>query len=186
MERVKMIALFEIFLISIGLALDAFAVSIAGGISQGSENRISNALKMALSFGFFQAFMPVIGWYAGINLIELISEFDHWVAFSLLVAVGLKMIYESSDGKMIGTTLLTIFLLSIATSIDALAVGLSFGVLGVEILLPALLIGSITFLMSFSGFIAGDELSEILGKKVEVAGGIVLIVIGVRILLEHL
>ncbi len=177
-------------LIAVGLAMDAFAVSVAHGMS--SRNLRSSAiLKMAMSFGLFQAFMPVIGWLAGVSLAEVISGVDHWIAFGLLCVVGGKMIHDSrnagSDKKSAGAlALAALLVLSVATSIDALAVGLSFAFLQVAIIAPVIVIGTVTFLLSFVGVSFGNKLGSLFSGKVEVAGGLILIGIGIKILLEHL
>ncbi len=135
--------------------------------------------------------MPVVGWRIGTSLRDFISSVDHWIAFGLLLLVGCKMIYEAITAKpdereINSLSFYFILVLSIATSIDALAVGVSFALLGVPIIMPIIVIGSITFLLSFLGFVAGSKFGRLLGKKVEIAGGIVLISIGIKILVDHL
>jgi putative Mn2+ efflux pump MntP len=179
-----------IILIALGLSLDAFAVSIASGVAI-RDLRIAHALRIALFFGTFQAIMPVIGWLAGIGLQGLISGFDHWIAFGLLGFIGCKMIYESfrlpSERKILDPLSLSVLLiLSIATSIDALAVVLSFALLRVAIVTPIIVIGLITFLLSLLGSLVGGRFGHLFERKMELAGGLVLIGIGVKILLEHL
>jgi len=181
---------FEIILIAFGLAMDAFAVSVASGvILRGCCVR--NALKIAFSFGFFQAIMPVIGWMAGLHLNRYIQKADHWIAFGLLVFIGIKMIVESRQFKSdkrnynpldIGT----LFLLSVATSIDALAVGLSLGILLLRLWLPIIVIGLVTFGMSFTGVYLGDRTGHLFEKYAECIGGMVLIGIGIKILVDHI
>lgn len=182
----------SVVVIAIGLAMDAFAVSIASGLSTRSVKK-SNALKIALSFGVFQALMPVLGWLAGLSLRDLISGIDHWIAFTLLLIIGGKMIYEALKLKEItdeadncDISLKMLFILSIATSIDACAVGLTFAFLKVEIATPALVIGAITFALSFAGVHIGRRFGHLFESKIEVAGGIILIGIGTKILLDHL
>lgn len=169
--------------------MDAFSVSISHGLAN-KTFKASNALKLGVSFGTFQAIMPVLGWFAGINIIDLISSFDHWIAFGLLSFIGGKMIYESHKNepeKLINSLNVSVLLiLSIATSIDALAVGLSLSFLKISIFTPALIIGLITFSLSFLGVFLGSRFGHFLGKKVEVVGGLILVVIGLRILVEHL
>ena len=181
--------IFTIILIAVGLAMDAFAVSIARGISAESKKR-KTALIMATFFAVFQMFMPVIGWLAGLGLEELIMGIDHWIAFGLLSLIGARMIYDStkkektqSDGNI---RLHTLLILSVATSIDALMVGLSFAFLQTAIALPIIVIGIVTFSLSYFGFIFGKVIGSVLGNKMKVVGGIILIGIGVKILLEHL
>jgi putative Mn2+ efflux pump MntP len=178
-----------IILIAIGLAMDAFAVSIAKGITI-SNHRKKTALVMATFFAVFQMFMPVIGWFAGLGLEELISEIDHWIAFGLLVLIGARMIYDSTkredpqrEGNLHLPTLLT---LSVATSIDALMVGLSFAFLQTTIVIPIIIIGIVTFLLSYVGFHFGNVVGNMLGSRIKALGGVILIGIGVKILLEHL
>ena len=178
-----------IFLIALGLAMDAFAVSIAKGITV-KNNRRKSAILLASFFGGFQMLMPVIGWLAGLSLKEVIVGIDHWIAFGLLCFIGVKMIYESTkngDGrKEDDVKLSSAFTLAIATSIDALMVGLSFAFLETSIVLPIAVIGIVTFLLSFVGFIFGCGIGKVFGKKIEIIGGIILIAIGIRILIEHL
>ena len=178
-----------VLLIAVSLAMDAFAVSIAHSMTI-KNRRVASGLAMAVSFGAFQAFMPVLGWLAGLSFIELISGFDHWLAFGLLVFIGGRMIYtaranpkEEKETKLTASVLL---ILSIATSIDALAVGLSFSLLRVSITIPVIVIGAVTFLLSLAGFYFGNKLGQFFKSKVRVVGGIVLIAIGIKILLEHL
>lgn len=183
-------AIIPIIFIALGLAMDAFAVSITTGLAL-KKAKVNDALKMALSFGLFQAIMPALGWWIGISLRDFISSIDHWIAFSLLLFVGCKMIYEAITVKphkrgINSLSFYFILVLSIATSIDALAIGVSFALLGVSIILPIIVIGSITFLLSFFGFVAGSKFGRLLGRKVEIAGGIVLISIGIKILVDHL
>jgi len=186
------VEILEILLIAVGLAMDAFAVSVANGITTTKQDRTGNALKMATFFGSFQAFMPVIGWSVGLLLLNLISGIDHWVAFGLLAFIGGRMIYEAvaRNGKGEKTTTLSVhvlLMLSIATSIDALAVGVSFAFLQVaSILVPVLVIGGVTFLLSFSGAFLGYRLGRFFGREIEVTGGLILIGIGLKILIEHL
>jgi putative Mn2+ efflux pump MntP len=179
-----------ILFVAFGLAMDAFAVSIANGLSA-EELRVNNALKMAIAFGAFQAFMPVLGWLAGLGLRDLISNVDHWMVFGFLVLVGLKMIYESvrlGSSRNGATTLsLSVLLtLSVATSIDALAVGLSFAFLQVSIAASVLVIGVVTFSLSFLGAFFGKKLGRFFESRIGIAGGLILIGIGLKILAEHI
>ena len=178
-----------IFIIALGLAMDAFAVSITSGIAI-KRLRIRYALRIALFFGAFQAIMPVIGWFAGLGMRDLISAIDHWIAFTLLLMVGCKMIYEATlmDGekdKRDPLNLYVLIILSIATSIDALAVGLSLSFINVAIIAPAVIIGVITFLLSFLGVYIGDRFGHFFESRIEILGGLILIGIGTRILIEH-
>ncbi len=178
-----------IIFISFGLAMDAFAVSITSGMAI-KPLRFGSALKIALFFGFFQALMPIIGWLAGVSLRGFISDIDHWLAFGLLCFIGSKMIYESfkleTSEKSNPLDIYVIFILSIATSIDALAVGITFAFLNVSIITPVLAIGIVTFLVSFFGVFVGEKFGHFFEKKIEIVGGIILIGIGIKILVEHL
>lgn len=179
-----------ILIIAIGLAMDAFAVSIVSGLTL-AHIRVRNALTVALFFGSFQALMPLIGWLSGNTLKGYISGFDHWVAFGLLCAIGCKMIYESfkleSDKENVDPQKIgALFVLAIATSIDALAVGISLSFLDVAIIIPALIIGLVTFLLSFGGVYVGNKFGHFFERKMELVGGLVLIGIGIKILIEHL
>ncbi|MBW2608913.1 MAG: manganese efflux pump [Deltaproteobacteria bacterium] len=178
-----------IILISIALAMDAFAVSIASGIAI-KRLRIRHALTIASWFGLFQALMPIIGWLGGINIKDLVAGFDHWIIFGLLAFIGCKMIYESFQidpiGKKDPLDIHVLFLLSIATSLDAFAVGISFAILGISIITPVLIIGLITFVMSFIGVWLGDMGKHFFEKKIEIVAGLILIGIGVKVLLTHL
>ena len=183
-------SLITIILLAIGLGVDAFSVAISIGATNDKKSW-APTLRLAAAFGIFQFIMPIIGWLAGLTVVEIIASFDHWIAFALLVLVGGKMIWEgfekeSDVGKADQTRGWPLLLLSIATSIDALAVGFSFSVLKNPILFPALIIGIICFVMTTVGMIFGKALAKIFGKKVEIFGGIVLIAIGVKILIDHL
>jgi putative Mn2+ efflux pump MntP len=176
-------------LIGIGLSMDCFAVSLAIGTTT-KTRLIYAAAIIALCFGVFQAGMTVIGWVAGVSLIGFISAYDHWVAFILLAVVGGKMIGEGvwgdeEEAPIEGIRLVPVIVLSVVTSIDALAVGVSFGVLQEAVLLPALIIGIVCFGISFAGVMLGERLESILGNKMEIFGGIILVLIGIRILYEH-
>ncbi|MGB2582051.1 MAG: manganese efflux pump MntP family protein [Thermoplasmata archaeon] len=177
-----------VILIAIGLSMDAFAVSIAKGISV-ERNRRRSVILLASLFGGFQGLMPVIGWFAGLGLRDMIMEVDHWVAFGLLGFIGAKMIHDSTkseEGKEGDVTLSVALVLAIATSIDALMVGLSFAFLEMPILIPVLIIGAVTFTLSYLGFIFGSRMGTVFGGKIKVLGGLILILIGIRILIEHL
>ncbi len=181
---------FSIVVVAVGLAMDAFAVSVASGVTI-KDIGLRQTLTIAASFAIFQALMPIIGWFAGLSFRNYIAAYDHWIAFGLLAGIGLKMIYEArkleDDEKvepvMTGVRLL---LLSIATSIDALAVGLSFSILNITILTPALIIGFITGGMSHAGIILGRKVGHLFEGKIEIVGGVILILIGLKILFEHL
>ena len=178
-----------IVLIAVGLAMDAFAVSIAKGIVIKQQRR-KTALLLASFFGGFQMLMPVIGWLAGSSLETVIVGIDHWIAFGLLAFIGSKMIYDSirkQDGeKEESLRFHSLMTLAVATSIDALMIGLSFAFLQTQILVPILVIGLITFLLSLTGFFFGCGLGRIFGNKIKIVGGLILLAIGMQILFEHL
>ena len=179
-----------ILLIAVGLAMDAFAVSIANGMTITSKRRMS-ALLTAVFFSGFQMLMPAIGWAAGLTLAGVISGIDHWIAFGLLTFIGAKMIYEATKKDeeqkcSPDLKLHALLILAVATSIDALIVGLSFAFLQTSILEPIAVIGAVTFGLSFVGFYFGCGLGKRFGHRIEIVGGVVLIIIGLRILLEHL
>ncbi len=179
-----------IMFIALGLAMDAFAVSISSGITI-KHQRFKNALKVAIFFGGFQAIMPILGWFAGYNLREFISDIDHWAAFGLLSIIGCKMIYDSikrgSDKKETNImNLYVLLILSIATSIDALAVGVSFAFLEIVIWTPVIIIGIITFILSFIGVYIGNKLGHFCKNQIGIVGGLILIGIGIKILVEHI
>jgi manganese efflux pump family protein len=177
-----------IFLIAISMAMDAFAVSLGSGVKIGPGPR--PLFRIAFHFGLFQAVMPVIGWLFGNTIEPYVKHIDHWVAFGLLAFVGVRMICsglgkneeESSKDPSRG---LTMVMLSIAVSIDALTIGLSLGLLGITIWTPALVIGLVTGALSLIGLRVGNGFGEKYGKPVEVLGGLVLIGIGVQIVLSH-
>jgi len=181
--------LLSVLIVSISLAMDAFSVSIGQGIIH-KTNRLRLAFRASCSFGLFQILMPFIGWIIG-NNIKGIEEYDHWFAFALLNVVGGKMIFESikDASKRKALPLLgfiELIILSIATSIDALIVGFSLSLLRIPLILPIFMFGLITFLFSFIGILLGNKMGKLLGNKAEIFGGILLIGIGAKILLEHL
>lgn len=183
-------SLLTIFLLAIGLGVDAFSVAIGIGAAN-RQKSWAPVVRLSLAFGLFQFVMPLVGWLAGSTVVDLIATFDHWIAFGLLVLIGGKMIREglekeTAEEKPDQTKGLPLLLLSVATSIDALAVGFSFSLLKTPILLPATIIGIVCFFMTAVGMIFGKGLARIFGKKVEIAGGLVLIAIGIKILIEHL
>ncbi len=182
----------EIFLVAISLALDCLAVSIAqGAVFKKKEEKIKYALKTALFFCVFQMVMPLIGWWAGYGFKIVITSFDHWIAFALLAAIGIKMIYEGAKGEHEDEEksvikIRTLIILSFATSIDALAVGISFGIMNTSLLLSIIMIGVFAFLFSFIGFMAGNKAGGFFKGKIEIIGGIILILIGLKIAVQHL
>ena len=179
-----------IIIIAVGLAMDAFVVSIVSG-SAYKQLRVRHALRMAIFFGAFQAFMPLIGSLAGLTLREHIAHYDHCIAFGLLAAVGGKMIYESLKIKSIEenpdpSNILVLLVLSVATSIDALAVGVTISLIAGSIIVAAILIGLITFVLSYIGVYIGKRFGHLFESKIEALGGVILIAIGIKILIEHL
>ena len=181
---------FTVTLIAVGLAMDCFAVAITSGLTI-KQLKINHALQIALFFGGFQALMPVIGWLAGWGLRDFITSVDHWIAFGLLSAIGLKMVYESqqlpADKKEVNPLdIYVLAMLSIATSIDALAVGISFAFLKIPLISSVILIGIITFLLSLVGVFVGNRTGHFFENKIELAGGLILVGMGIKILVEHL
>lgn len=184
--------LFTLILTGIGLAMDATAVSIAKGMTLSKNVLIRYAFLLALAFGFFQGFMPAIGYFAGSHFADMITNIDHWIAFILLSCIGLNMIKESFEENQndnactLQIPFKTIILLAIATSIDALAIGVSFAFLKVDILLASSIIGIITFTLSLLGVLVGKKLGSIFEKYAQRFGGGILILLGIKILIEHL
>ena len=182
--------LFTIIIIAVGLAMDAFAVSIVSGAAY-KQLKIKHAFRLAVFFGGFQALMPLIGSLAGLSIKQYIANYDHWVAFALLSAVGCKMIYESfkikpDDKNFDPSNIFTLLILSIATSIDALTVGITLPLLALSLIKAVIIIGLITFLLSYIGVSVGRKFGHFFESKIEALGGLVLIALGAKILLEHL
>lgn len=176
--------------LALALALDAFAVSVSSGFST-TRVRTSDAFRVAAFFGVFQLVMPLIGWATGAALEYALSGVDHWIAFVLLGAIGLHMIYESAkpERKQRNFDILrwrVLILLSVATSIDALIAGFSFAFIEVDIMQTVIAIGTVTFLLSFAGYHVGVSLGRFFRNKVRFLGGLILIAIGVKTLLEHM
>ena len=176
--------------VAVALSMDCFAVSVAGGVAM-RRLEVRYALRLAVFFGGFQAVMPVIGWFAGKGVEGYVAPWDHWAALAVLTFIGAKMIWESfriepggEPARTMGVA--AILLLSIATSIDALAVGFSFAFLRMSIVMPVIVIGAVTFAMTLAGAAVGARLGHFFEKKIEIVGGVVLIAIGVKILLEHI
>lgn len=180
----------EIFLIAVGLAMDAFAVSVCKGLKMTEKIDFKYASLIALFFGVFQAIMPFIGWLVGRQFEAYITSIDHWIAFVLLVFIGGKMVYEAfgteNDSSEIKYDLKEITILAVATSIDALAVGVSFAFLDINIYSSIACIGIVTFILSVLGVIIGNKFGMRFKRNAEIAGGIILILIGVKILLSGL
>lgn len=190
----------ELFLIGVGLSMDAFAVAICKGLSMPQLNT-KQMLIIGVFFGGFQALMPLVGWALGTSFESLITPIDHWIAFVLLAFIGTKMLFdalrkpadstaeiEASCAAHSGSKLdlKELFLMAIATSIDALAVGITFAFLGVSIVEAVIIIGLTTFVLSLLGVIVGHFFGARFEKPATIVGGVVLILIGLKILLEHL
>lgn len=179
-----------VIFLAIGLSFDSFAVSVCSGLNL-PQIRFYQATKIAISLAFFQAMMPLIGWMIGNSIKGLIEPVDHWIAFGLLGLIGGKMIFESilgSEEREIKNPLLwkVILMLSLATSIDALAVGFSFATLLDKILFVVFVIGLVTFIASMLGILLGKKTGPRINKYAEILGGVILILIGTKILIEHL
>ncbi|MEK7993693.1 MAG: manganese efflux pump MntP family protein [Planctomycetota bacterium] len=179
-----------IIVIAVGLAMDAFAVSVVSG-SAYKQLHVKHALRMAAFFGGFQAFMPLIGSMAGLSLKEYITGCDHWIAFCLLSAVGAKMIYESFKIKSVEENLdpsniFVLLALSVATSIDALVIGITLSFITSSIGVAVTIIGLITFVLSYLGVVIGKRFGHFFENKIEIVGGLILIAIGAKILIGHL
>lgn len=184
----------ELFLIAVGLSMDAFAVSVCKGLCM-KRLDVRQAAVIALFFGGFQAFMPLVGWALGTQFERYITPVDHWIAFGLLALIGSKMLWDAfhedgdegmacpADGKL---DLRELVMLAIATSIDALAVGITFAFLRVDIVLSVGLIGATTFVLALVGVAVGHRFGARYEKPATIVGGVVLILIGLKILLEHL
>ncbi len=181
----------ELILLSVGLAMDAFSVSVCKGLNM-KKLSLKNGAVIALFFGVFQAGMPLIGYFLGSRFADFISSFSHWVAFILLAVIGGKMVFEAVHGgdddesREFSLKIGELFILAVATSIDALAVGIVFVAAKVNLILSVSMIGIITFLLSFAGVIIGHKFGSRFEKKAEIAGGIILILIGLKLLLDGL
>jgi manganese efflux pump family protein len=180
----------QILGIAVGLAMDAFAVSIAAGLSIGQVTP-RHVFRLAFHFGLFQFLMPVLGWMAGERLANAIGQYDHWVAFALLAGVGGKMLWEAweneeDESPRDPTKGLMLITLSVATSLDALAVGFSMALLNVRIWVPSVVIGIVAAALTAVGILSGGRLGARWERIAEVVGGCVLIAIGVRIVIGHL
>lgn len=181
-------SLFEILVIAIGVSMDAFAVAICKGLSV-SKLRPSHALKTGLWFGGFQALMPLIGYYAGVRFADVVSSVDHWIAFILLGFIGANMIKESfsreEENHDPDFSFKTMLAMAVATSIDALAVGVSFAFLRVRIWMAVLIIGLMTALFSIAGVRIGNVFGSRYKSLAELVGGVILLLMGIKILIEH-
>ncbi|MHC1739461.1 MAG: manganese efflux pump MntP family protein [Ignavibacteriaceae bacterium] len=183
-------SLLEILFLAVALALDAFAVSVASS----SSGRITDkraSFRLSFHFGLFQALMPILGWSIGSSVSRIVEQFDHWIAFTLLLLVGVKMIHESfkvedSQKDFNPSKGWALIILSIATSIDALVVGFSLAFLNTEIIYPSILIGIVTAVLSLLGINLGKSFGNRFGKKMEITGGLIIIAIGLKILISHI
>ncbi|RPI05955.1 MAG: manganese efflux pump [Ignavibacteriae bacterium] len=180
----------ETLIIALGLAADAFAVSISAG-STGVLRGPRSKLRLSFHFGLFQFLMPIIGWFAGLSIEQYVQSFDHWIAFGLLSWVAVHMIRSSraEDDRTLQqdpSRGMMLVALSVATSLDALAIGLSLALLQVSIWYPSVIIGVVTGTTSFIGILLGQRFSRTLGRKAAIVGGILLILIGFRIIISHL
>jgi putative Mn2+ efflux pump MntP len=180
-----------IFGIAFSLAMDAFAVSIANGVVI-TEKHLKHAVIFGFSFGIFQMVMPVAGWLMGSGAAELVTHIDHWIVFGILTGLGGKMIYESfhlqdrEERCLACIPFHTVICLSLATSLDAFAVGLSFAFLDVNIVWPVIVTGAVTFCLSFAGIFIGERFGHFFENRLEALAGLALIVIGLKILISHL
>ena len=181
--------LIELFLIAVGLSMDAFAVSVCKGLAM-PKCTFKKAAIVGLWFGGFQALMPAIGYILGAQFQEAIASIDHWIAFVLLALIGGNMIHEALDNDEeeadASLNVKTMFLLAVATSIDALAIGITFAFLKVNIIPAVCFIGLVTFIISFAGVKIGNVFGARYKNKAEIVGGVILILLGLKILLEHL
>jgi putative Mn2+ efflux pump MntP len=180
-----------IVLLGIGLAMDTFAVAIGTSIAL-KKVSFRQIFRMAFHFSLFHVIMPLLGWYAGTTIHRWISIWDHWVAFVLLAFIGGKAIYnalhEKNETEKVfdPTRGMSLVILAVATSIDAFGVGMSFAMLNMNILFPALIIASVVAVFTVTGMLLGSKLGNVFGKRVEILGGLILIAIDLKILIEHL
>ena len=183
MEIITLIAL------AVGLCFDTFAVSVSSGLIK-REITFKQALRIAFVLGFFQGIMPAIGWFLGTSIKDFIQEWDHWIALVLLATLGIKMIYEAvskKDDKAFNPLDFKVMVgMGVATSIDALIVGVSFGMFSVNLPLAVIIIGGVTFLASMLGILFGKKTGEHFGEKIEILGGVILIIIGLKIVFQHI
>jgi putative Mn2+ efflux pump MntP len=183
-------SLITIVIIALGLAMDAFAVSIVSGATY-KQLKVKHALRIALFFGGFQALMPVVGFLAGLSIKYYIKLYDHWIAFGLLSAVGGKMIFESfkiktNEENPNPSNIPILLVLSVATSIDALAIGLTLSFLRASLVTTVTIIGLVTFVLSYLGVLIGKRFGHFFENKIKAVGGLILIGLGLKILFEHL
>jgi putative Mn2+ efflux pump MntP len=176
-------------LTAVGLAMDCLAVSLSCGIVMPDFGR-KDALRLGVFFGGFQTMMVILGWAGGTGFAGDIASVDHWIAFGLLLVIGIKMILEGLENKDECSNLdirniRVLLILSVATSIDSLAVGISYAILDIHIIIPAIMIGLVSLAFAFLGGTFGSRLGEKFGKRMEIIGGLILVLLGIKILLEH-
>ena len=181
-------SLFSIFILAIGLAVDSFAVSVARSKSY-SGPRLRYILLVASAFAVVQVIMPLVGWQVGVEFQSMVMKSDHWIALAILSCLGGKMVYDGTRGsdqyRPPVFTLSALLLSAVATSIDALVVGFGFGVLNLSVLLALIVIGGVTFTLSFAGLLLGHRMSKRTGQYAEILGGLALIAIGLKIFVDH-
>ena len=181
-------SLIALILLAIGLAMDSLAVSIACGTCSDCK-KYTHTFKLASIFGLFHILMPILGWSIGKPIHKYISEYDHWLAFALLSVIGIKMIYESlkpEDQKCFNINKTKVIIsLALITSIDALIIGISLAFLEVNIIKAAIIFGIVNFFITFTGNRIGKQLGQHLGSYAEITGGVVLILLGIKIIIEH-
>jgi putative Mn2+ efflux pump MntP len=181
--------IWELLLIAIGLSFDTFAVSVSAGLTV-SQIKFWQGVRIAIVLAIFQSLMPFLGWLGGIQIVRYISNIDHWIAFGLLAILGIKMIigsFKNAEEKKFNPLIFSVLVvMAIATSIDALVVGVSFALISTNIYLAISIIGSVTFLVAMIGMLLGKNVNGKFGKKAEIIGGLILIGIGLKILLSHL
>jgi len=182
--------LIEIIIIAFGLAMDASAVSLVAAAS-GFAKDSRSSFRLAFHFGLFQFLMPILGWLLGVNFVSYIAAFDHWVAFGVLIFVGGRMLLSGLNPSIESflkdpSRGFTLIILSVATSIDALAIGLTLAILDVNIWYPSAIIGIVTAVLAIISIMVGKKLNAFVGKRMEIFGGSILIIIGIRILMAHL
>jgi manganese efflux pump family protein len=180
----------EVLLIALSMAMDAFAVCLGAG-TQKQTSGPRPTFRLAFHFGLFQFIMPILGWFAGTTIERFIAAYDHWVAFGLLAFVGIRMIRagfdpDEEEAKNDPSRGWTLVLLAFATSIDAMAIGFSLAIVGIVIWYPAVVIGIVTGLVSWLGIFLGNRLGTRFGKRMGIFGGVILVLIGARILISHL
>ena len=184
------IDLYSLVLLSIGLAMDAFSVATVTGFGL-NKVKVIDAARMSIAFGVAHLVMPMLGWYLGNTVVTLIADYDHWVAFLLLAFVGGKMVLEGIKGdgevdpeEILGTISLLLF--TVAVSIDALAVGLSFSLERISIFIPSLFMGTGTLIFTFIGLMVGNKTGQAFGRRAQIFGGLILVLIGARIVFTHI